>query len=245
VSLVDDALAGAPRRPVEAAARSALVVGNVGKLGAELLNTLLESLYYRSVTVAVRRRMQVHLPKLETTVVQDDQQVWEPAAGKRAPDDAFLCIETPVKSFWKTEKPYLQLSSARAASLAARLRAAGTRRVAVITPLEALLQMGSVPVIRDTDELSIVNAGFERVLVLRPVQEAGREAGQGFFGTVGSVVVRTLGSYMSPKDLQPVRLRRAAQAAVDTLATMDDGVQIVGAARLRELVGDPLSRGVL
>jgi hypothetical protein len=50
---------------------------------------------------------------------------------------------------------------------------------------------------------------------------------------------------MSPKHLQPVRLRRAAQAAVDTLATMDDGVQIVGAARLRELVGDPLSRGAL
>jgi hypothetical protein len=242
VSLVDAALAGAPRRPAETAARSALIVGNVGKLGAELLNTLLESLHYRSVTVAVRRRMQVHLPKLETTVVPDDQ-AWEPAAGKRAPDDAFLCIETPVKSFWKTEKPYLQLSSERAAGLAARLRAAGTRRVAVITPLEAVLQMGAVPLIRDTDELSIVNAGFERVLVLRPVQEAGRETGQGFFGTVGSVVVRTLGSYMSPKDLQPVRLRRAAQAAVDTLATMDDGVQIVGAARLRELVGDPLSRG--
>jgi hypothetical protein len=238
VSLVDAALAAGARAPVEATARSAFVVGNVGKLGAELLNILLESPRYRSVTVAVRRPMQVHLPRLEAAVVPASHEDWHPGA----PDDAFLCIETPSKSFWKTEKPYLELSSAFAARLAARLRAAGTRRVAVITPLEALLQMGSVPAIRDGDEMSIVNAGFERVLVLRPVQEAGRAAGAGFFGSLGGLVVSTLGSYMSPKGLQPVRVRHAAQAAVDALATMADGVQIVGAARLRELVGDPLER---
>ncbi|MFY9313950.1 MAG: hypothetical protein WAO95_00145 [Burkholderiales bacterium] len=33
----------------------------------------------------------------------------------------------------------------------------------------------------------------------------------------------------------------AAQAAVDTLATMADGVQVVDAVRLRELIGDPLA----
>ena len=245
MSLVDAALAGAPRRPAEVAARSALLVGNVGKLGAELLNILLESLHYASVTVAVRRPMRVHLPKLATTVVPGEQEAWDPAAGGRAPDDAFLCIETPVQSFWKSEKPYLQISSERAAGLAARLRSAGTRRVAVITPLDAIMQMGAVPAIRDSDELSIINGGFERVLVLRPVQEGVRERAPGFFGGVGSLVVRTLGSYMSPKHLQPVRLRHAARAAVDMLAGMDNGVQIVGAARLRELVGDPLARGAL
>jgi hypothetical protein len=239
VSLVDAALAGAPRKPVEAVARSAFIVGNVGKLGAELLNILLESLHYRSVTVAVRRPMRVHLPKLEAVVVPEQTDDWSPGV----PDDAFLCIETPAMSFWKSEKSYLQLSSERAARLASRLRTAGTRRVAVITPLEAIMQMGAVPAIRDSDELSIVNAGFERVLVLRPVQEGASERAPGFLGGVGSLVVRTLGSYMSPKHLQPVRMRHAARAAVDMLATMDNGVQIVGAARLRELVGDPLARG--
>lgn len=54
------------------------------------------------------------------------------------------------------------------------------------------------------------------------------------------MVTGTLGSYMTPKSLQPVRVRRAAQLAVDTLAAMPDGVEILGAGRLRELVGDPL-----
>jgi hypothetical protein len=156
------------------------------------------------------------------------------------PADLFICIEPEVKSFWKIAKPYVGVSSEWAVALARRMRAAGTRRVAVITPLEALLQMGMVSAIRDSDEMAILEAGFERMLVLRPVGEGKTTSAPGFFGKVGGVVLQTLGSYMTPKALQPVRVRRAAQLAVDTLATMGDGVQVIGAARLRELVGDPM-----
>ena len=241
MSLVDAALAGAQRKPAAPATRSAVILGNVGKLGGELLNVLLESPRYGRVGVAVSRPLRVHVPTLETFGVPDDCERWQPAAGGHAPEDAYLCIEPPARSFWKAAKPYLPVSSALAARLAARLRAAGTRRVAVITPLEALLQMGAVPAIRDEDELQIISAGFERVLVLRPVHDAARESGQGFGAAVGGVVVRALASTMRPAALQPVRVRRAAQAAVDTLATMADGVQVVDAVRLRELIGDPLA----
>lgn len=241
MSLVDAALSGVRSAPEVATARSAFIIGNTGKLGEELLNVLLESTLYSKVCVGVRKPMRSHVPQLEPVVVPAARTDWDPCAGmKRAPEDLYLCIEPDVKSFWKIAKPYVAVSSEWAAALARRFRAAGAQRVAVITPLEALLQMGTAPAIRDADELAILNAGFERMLVLRPLGDGESASAPGFFGKVGGVVTRTLGSYMTPKALQSVRVRRAAQVAVDTLANMGDGVQVMGAARLRELVGDPL-----
>ena len=237
------ALAGAQHVPAAAAAsRSAFIIGNTGKLGEELLNVLLERPEYAAVHVGVRKAMSSHVPRLHPLAAPGDLLDWNPCAGMtRAPDDAYLCIEPEAKSFWKIAKPFVAITSAQAAALARRLRAAGASRVAVITPLEAILQMGMAPAIRDTDELAILEAGFARMLVLRPSQEGGRRAAPGFFARVGGVVTGTLASYMTPKSLQPVRVRHAALAAVETLATMADGVQVMGAERLRELVGDPMA----
>lgn len=236
------ALAGAQHAPAQAAvSRAAFVIGNTGKLGEELLNVLLESPRYSAVHVGVRKAMRSHVPKLHPLVVPGDLSAWDPCPGlKPAPEDLYLCIEPEAKSFWKIPKPYVAITSPQAAAIARRMRAGGAARIAVITPLEAILQMGAAPVIRDTDELAILEAGFERMLVLRPIDDARRAAAPGFFAKVGGVVTGTLGSYMTPKSLQPVRVRRAAQVAVDTLASMPDGVEILGAGRLRELVGDPL-----
>lgn len=236
------ALAGAQHAPAEAAvSRAAFVIGNTGKLGEELLNVLLESPRYAAVHVGVRKAMRSHVPKLHPKVAPGDLAAWDPCAGmKRAPEDLYLCIEPEAKSFWKIPRPYVAINSPQAAAIARRMRAGGAVRIAVITPLEAILQMGAAPAIRDTDELAILEAGFERMLVLRPIDDAWRAATPGFFAKVGGVVTGTLGSYMTPKSLQPVRVRRAAQVAVDTLAAMPDGVEILGAGRLRELVGDPL-----
>lgn len=236
------ALAGAQHAPAAAAvSRAAFVIGNTGKLGEELLNVLLESPRYAAVHVGVRKAMRSHVPKLHPMVVPGDLGAWDPCAGmKRAPEDLYLCIEPEARSFWKIPKPYVAITSAQAAAIARRMRAGGAVRIAVITPLEAILQMGAAPAIRDTDELAILEAGFARMLVLRPIDDARRAAAPGFFARVGGVVTGTLGSYMTPKSLQPVRVRRAAQVAVDTLASMDDGMQVMGAERLRELVGDPM-----
>lgn len=232
---------GAVRADSKPSARSAFIIGNTGKLGEELLNVLLESPLYSRVYVGVRKEMRSHVSKLVPVVVPAARTGWNPCAGMAAaPEDLYLCIEPEAKSFWKIAKPYVAVSSEWAVPLARGMRAAGARRVAVITPLEALLQMGMAPAIRDNDELAILEAGFECMLVLRPVVDGKDTSAPGFFGKVGGVVTRTLGSYMTPKTLQPVRVRRAAQVAVETLAAMGDGVQVIGAARLRELVGDPM-----
>jgi len=45
---------------------------------------------------------------------------------------------------------------------------------------------------------------------------------------------------MTPRSLQPIRRRQAAQIAVDSLSGLADGVHIIGAAQLREIAGDPM-----
>jgi hypothetical protein len=248
VSDVNAALAAA-QRPVPPARpapqRRAFILGNTGKLGEEMLNVLLESAHYRSVCVGVRKAMRSHVAKLESVTVPASLDGWNPAAAmQQAPEDIYLCVE-PSKSFWKLPKPYVAITSAQAAQVACRMRASGARRVVVVTPLEAILQMGMAPAIRDADEMEIVQAGFERILVLRPSQDAHTESSGNLLRQVGNGVVRVLGSYMTPKELQPLRARRVAQVTVDTLMGMSDGVQVLGAARLRELVGDPMQKARL
>jgi hypothetical protein len=46
---------------------------------------------------------------------------------------------------------------------------------------------------------------------------------------------------LEPVAVTPVRARQAARAAAEALATMQAGPQMIGAARLREPVGDPIS----
>jgi hypothetical protein len=232
VSLVDAALAGPPIAPEVAAGRSAFIAGNVGKLGGELLNVLLESPRYSRVAVAVRTPMRVVVPKLETVVM--------PAAPGWVPDDVYLCIETETPSYWKSAKPYVAVASESAVEIARKLRISGARRIAVLTPLEALLQLGMASALRNADELAIVNAGYERVLILRPVADGQASKSSGVMQAIGGGVVRILASYMTPRSLQPVRRRQAAQAAVESLSSLANGVHIIGAGQLRELVGDPL-----
>jgi len=212
--------------------RSAFVLGNVGKLGDELLNVLLESPRYARVATGVRMPMQVAVPKLEAVLA--------PGTPAWVPDDVYLCVEPEPASFWKVTEPYVALTSESAAATAVAMCARGARRVAVLTPLEALLQLGGTSAIRDTDELAIVSAGFQRVVILRPVADDGASGSNGLLQAIGGGVVRVLASYMTPRALQPIRRHQVAKIAVDSLSGLADGVHIIGAERLRELAGDPL-----
>ncbi len=152
-----------------------------------------------------------------------------------------MCIEPETPSYWKTAKPYVAVTSESAVAIAGRMRAAGARRIAVLTPLEALLQLGMASAIRNADELAFANAGYDRVLILRPVADGEASRSSGVLQAIGSGVVRVLASYMTPRSLQPIRRRQAAQAAVDSLASLGNGVHVIGAEQLRERVGDPLA----
>ena len=86
--------------------RTAFVIGNVGKLGDELLNVLLENPTYDRICVAVEKPMTVTLARLETVP-------WGPEGRLGgAFDDLYLCLEPRQRSYWKTTKPYVEIGRA-------------------------------------------------------------------------------------------------------------------------------------
>lgn len=237
------ALRGPPGGAPEAK-RTAFVIGNVGKLGAELLNVVLEDRAYDQVGVAIERPMHVTMARLRPVPCPAPGRPWDPAAALgRKVDDVFLCIEPRAASFWKTVQPYVALDSVGAVSLARELAARGARRALVVTPLEALEQMGATPALRNADEVDLIAAGFERLVLVRPTRDAQRPATEGFLERLGAGVARTLGGYMTPRHLRPIRVRKAALAAMSALGAAGTGVEIIGAERLRELAGEPVERG--
>jgi hypothetical protein len=218
------------------------VVGNVGKLGEELLNAVMESPGYAAVAVGVLRAMRTVASRLKPLVLSRDHVTWDPAAALGcAPDDLFICLETPRVSYWKVSTPYVAVTSEEMVAFARRMHAAGTRRIAVLTPMEVHEQLGAGSFIRSVDEIALVETGFSRIVILRPSVEERAVASAGLGESVANVVLRTLRSVMAPKQLQPVRTLRAARITVDALAGLGDGVHIIGAARLRELAGDPMA----
>ena len=234
------ALAAAARPDALVAERNAFVIGNVGKLGEELLNAVLESPDYARVTVAVGRAMRTVATRLSPIVLPPGRAGWDHLATlKRAPEDLFICLEAPRVSYWKVHTPYVAMTSEQMVALARHMRSAGARRLAVVTPLEAHQHLGAESFIRSVDEISLIEAGFERIVILRPSVEEAASAAQGLGESVADLVLRTVRSVMMPKRLEPVRKLSVARAAVRALSTLDDGVHVLGAARLRELAGGP------
>jgi hypothetical protein len=222
--------------------RTAFVVGNVGKLGEELLNAVLENPNYAEVAVGVRRPMRTASSRLKPVVLPAAHTAWQPAAALgRAPDDLFVCLEAPRVSYWKVATPYISVSSEQMVAFSRRMQAAGTRRIAVLTPMEVHEHLGAGSNIRNVDEIALVEAGFTRVVIVRPSVDEAAVLAESLGQSVADVVLRTLRSVMAPTRLQPIRKLRAARIAVEALASLGDGVHVIGAARLRELAGDPLT----
>lgn len=103
--------------------------------------------------------------------------------------------------------------------------------------------MGAAPALRNVDEVALIAVGFERLVLVRPTRESVQAAASGILERLGAGVVRTLGSYMTPRTLRPIRVRRAAIAAIAALAAAEEGIEVIGAERLRELAGEPVERG--
>jgi hypothetical protein len=238
---IRQALAAASGPGVAARGRTALVIGNVGQLGEELLHAALECPRYSRVAVGMRKGMRTVMSGLDPVILPGAVDGWDPVpALGRVPDDLYICIEMPKASFWKLPNPYVEVTSEQAVGLASRLRAAGTQCLAVVTPLEAMAQIGLESMIRNTDEIRLVEAGFRRLVIVRPSVEERAVASRGVLDAVAGTVLRSLRGVMTPKRLQPVRRREAARIVVDAMESLGDGVHIIGAARLREIAGEPL-----
>ncbi|WP_028400004.1 oxidoreductase [Ectobacillus panaciterrae] len=98
--------------------RTALVLGASGLVGQELVQQLLDSPHYTSVTILVRREMEWEDEKLQQKIV--DFHILEQYEALFAADDVYSCLGTTIKKA-KTKENFMKVDyeyTMRAAKLA-------------------------------------------------------------------------------------------------------------------------------
>ena len=228
MTLLNDALrAGlSPVRPRRGATgRSLLLIGGGGALGAEVLHQLLASRRFAHVGVLVEAPLGTALPGLIAVPAGDD-------AALRGFDTAMLVFGRDRHANGR-ELAFVRPQPAQLPALAARLAAAGVRRLMVVTPhapssLPEALKRG----LADLDEQAITALGFDHLLFMRPAQAAtldeagsGSNLGQRIAGWALSQL-----TMMIPQREQPVRAAKIAQLAVQLawrLADAPSGTRVV------------------
>jgi hypothetical protein len=153
------ALRAAQEPQAAPAARSALALGCAGALGEELLSLLVGSGQYRQVHVGVTQPIGSATARFAPWVV---------GQGTPLVDDAWICL-TGAETFVPKASPVRRFAADELLAAARLARDAGARRLAVVAPLAALLQMGaSASHIGSADEMELTRFGFERLVIVRP-----------------------------------------------------------------------------
>ncbi|WP_335872724.1 NAD(P)H-binding protein [Bacillus sp. 2205SS5-2] len=113
--------------------KSALVVGATGLVGGEVVNLLLESTEYESVTVLVRKEINIQHPKLIVKVI-DFLHLETEVQDKY--DDVFCCLGTTIKKA-KTKEKFIEVDFTYPVQLAKRTKELGAKQFLVISAIGA------------------------------------------------------------------------------------------------------------
>lgn len=144
-----------------------LVAGAGGPLGREMLREALAHGRYARVGVLTRAPLQAGLRRLHAVPCGDDDTAALPAH-----DIAVVVFDRGRDHYGRDEAYHLPEPQALPA-LAARLRASGVHTLVVVCPIApALLPQALQHGLANLDEQAVAALGFERLLFVRPTQDA-------------------------------------------------------------------------
>lgn len=216
-----------PQAAPAAAARSALALGCAGALGEELLSLLVGSGQYRQVHVGVTQPIGSATARFAPWVV---------GQGTPLVDDAWICL-TGAETFVPKASPVRRFAADELLAAARLARDAGARRLAVVAPLAALLQMGaSASHIGSADEMELTRFGFERLVIVRPTAADAQAQDPHLLARLVRSMGRTLGQIMLPRHAQQLSPRNAALAIWAAVQAAGDGTSVLGARELLALL---------
>jgi len=208
-----------------AAPRAALALGMIGALGEEVLAQLLASPAYHRVHVGVTQPINSATARFVAWIV---------GQGTPVVDDAYVCVAdettvipaaSPIRAFTEEEV----LDAARAA------RAAGARRLVVIAPLAALLQMNeAVRTLAGAHEVELIELGFEQLIIVRPTARDLAD-GTGMRGLV-QAAGRALADIMLPTYARALAPQTAARAILEAVLAAPAGLSVLGAKDLLAII---------
>ncbi len=191
-----------------------LLAGAGGALGHEVLEAMLACGRYASVGVLTRAPLQPGLHKLQAVPFDDHGRL--PAC-----DVALVVFDRGLDRYGRDEAWHLPEPPGLPA-LARRLRTSGVHTLVVVCPiapvlLPAALQHG----LADLDEQAVAGLGFERLLFVRPTQDAGAAAPAGWPERLARWMLSQL-RYMLPQREQPLRAASVAAFVAEVLRQWRD-----------------------
>lgn len=228
---LDASLAGALHSVPVARLPEALLIGAAGSLGEALMSRLLASPHYARIHVGVDRPMPSTSEQFAALPLDGDAR-WPDAR------DAFLC-ETPPEAPVRDDAPIRPLAPADMLAAARRARAAGARRLVLVAPLGALLQMSSTARgLGEADEIALVALGFDAVLIVRPTRDGTADPATGAASRLVRAAGRALMHIMLPSAVQPIRASTVAAAILTATARLSPGVTVIGAREITAIVAE-------
>lgn len=211
--------------------RVALALGMTGALGEELLAALVGSPIYRLVHAAVTHSIVSAASKFHPWVV---------GSSPVEADDAFVCVTDDAVPLPRTS-PLQRYDSDQLLAAALAAREAGARRLIVIAPLSALLQLNAAShSVSSEQELALVEMRFETLVIVRPTRDEIEDARAPWLQRTVSSLGRSVLEIMLPAQVQALRPKTAALAILTAVERMPAGVHVIGARELTDIVAETM-----
>ena len=209
---------------VVATPRTALLTGATGLVGGALLPMLLACAQYRSVHVLLRRAA----PDIKANAKLEVHQVDFARLPAEFPavDDVFIALGTTIK-IAGSEAAFRQVDFDFVVNTARAARAAGARRLAVVSALGADAKSRVFySRVKGEMQAAVGQLGYESVVIAQPSLLLGDRAALGQPARSGEVwAARLLGSigWMVPKALRPIPARAVASALLAAMVEAKPG----------------------
>lgn len=220
--------AAAPQRPArDRLPQHLLVAGAGGALGRAVLHQALAGGRHASVGVLTTAPLQTGMRGL--VAVPHDAAAPTPVRA-----DIAVIVFDRGRDFYGRDEAYHLPVPAELPALAARLRAGGAHTLAIVCPtapslLPTALQQG----LADLDEHAVAALGFERLLFVRPTQDAPKQTITHRAERLAAWMLSQL-RYMIPSTERPVRAESVAAFVFEVLRQWPDvagsaGTRVAGA----------------
>jgi uncharacterized protein YbjT (DUF2867 family) len=174
--------------------KTALIVGATGLIGKQLLQLLLDDLYFGKVKAITRKPLEIQNAKLEN-IVLDFEKLSEHYASLKA-DDVFCCLGTTIR-IAKTKEAFRKVDYEYPLELASISRNQGATQYLLVSALGADKNSKVFyNKVKGEVEEAIGHAAFDTVHIFRPSlllgdrteQRAGEGAATTFFKIFGFLI---------------------------------------------------------
>lgn len=215
----------AQQRPVAGthSRRRVLSIGNAGALGESVISGLLATTDLELLVVAdkpvrstARRLDFIDMTQLERV------SGWPPL-------DAVVVLVGGKHSYFKRDDAFPLLTTHDALIIARNAASAGVKHLLLIAPMDAWLSATLNNAHRFGElEAALRELAFNKLVVVRPAARRETIVSESGLQRIANLLLSTLGSYMAPQRLQPLRAQTVAQAALAWFTELPPGQHFLG-----------------